>query len=94
MPANFEDGTLLQCFVAVRHVSKMMGRPLVLVAPRSTDPPMTVGGWVVYLSLKYSGQIGQVLARPASIQWLDIPNPDGVVGFIECTAVTLHVCIV
>jgi hypothetical protein len=90
MPADLEDGTLLQCFVAVAHVGKMMGWQLLLASPRSTNPPMSIGAWIVGLS---ATQPKQVLSQPASLQWLEEPNADGVVGFIESLALTLHVCV-
>lgn len=90
MPADFEGGTLLQCFVAVAHVASMMGWQLLLATPRSADPPMSIGAWIIRLS---ATQPAQVLSQPASIQWLEAPNADGVVGFIESLALTLHVCV-
>jgi hypothetical protein len=52
---------------------------------------MSIGAWVVRLVGVHGTNI---LGQPASIQWLDIPTTDGVVGFIESLIVTLHVCVV
>jgi hypothetical protein len=88
---SFEQGTLLQCFVTVAHVAQVTGWQLLLSSPRSADKPTSIGAWVIRL---VGSQGTQVLGRPASLQWLDAPNADGVVGFIESLAVTLHVCAV
>src|SRR5258706_3973099 len=83
-----EQGTLLQCFVTVAHVAQVTNQRLLLSSPRSADKPMSIGAWGIRL---VAAQSTQVLGRPASLQWLDEPNADGMVGFIESLAVTLHV---
>jgi hypothetical protein len=89
-PDTSEQGTLLQCFVTVAHVAQVTNQRLLLASPRSADKPMSIGAWVIRL---VGAQGTKVLGRPASLQWLDAPNADGVVGFIESLAVTLHVCV-
>ena len=89
-PDTSEQGTLLQCFVTVMHVSQVTNQRLLLSSPKSADKPASIGAWVTRL---VAAQGAQVLGRPASLQWLDEPNADGVVGFIESRAVTLHVCV-
>ena len=90
-PDTSEQGTLLQCFVTVAHVAQVTNQRLLLSNPRSADKPVSIGAWVIRL---VGAQGTQVLGRSASLQWLDTPNADGVVGFIESLAVTLHVCVV
>ena len=88
---SFEQGTLLQCFVMVAHVAQVTGWQLLLASPKSADKPTSIGWWVIRL---VGSQGSGVLGRPASLEWLEAPNADGVVGFIESLAVTLHVCVV
>jgi hypothetical protein len=89
MLLDTEQGTLLQCFVTVAHVDQVTNQQLLLASPRSADEPISIGAWVIRL---IATRGSRVLAQPASLQWLDEPNADGVVGFIESLAVTLHVC--
>ena len=88
---SFEQGTLLQCFVTVAHVAQVTGWQLLLASPRSADKPTSIGWWVIRLVGVHGTKI---LWQPASLEWLDEPNAEGVVGFIESLAVTLHVCVV
>src|SRR5258708_1917426 len=86
-----EQGTLLQCFVTVAQVAQVTNQRLLLSSPRSADPPASIGAWAIRLVGIHGAK---VLWQPTSLQWLDEPNADGVVGFIESLAVTLHVCVV
>jgi hypothetical protein len=83
-----ERGTLLQCFVTVAHVANETGLQLLICSPQSTENPMSIGAWVV----RPNGPLSrQELSQPATLRWLDAPDADGVVAYIEDAALTLQV---